>query len=134
MDLFSEVVDRSNDEYEAYRVKMYGEPGREKLEEVFNLMMGDMRGRVVLQRWMRSHAFELVEETIDNEMSALSAEFKTTTRKITPSYIKSWSFEGNVATVIGKQCPCLLRIIKIAAESNKSFKNSKKDTSVVSIC
>jgi hypothetical protein len=27
MDLFSEVVDRSNDKYEAYRVKMYGEPG-----------------------------------------------------------------------------------------------------------
>jgi hypothetical protein len=133
MDLFSEVIDISNDEYKAYRMKMYGEPGQEKLEEVFNLMMRDMRGRIVLQRWMRSHAFKLVKETIDNKMSALSAKFNITTCKITPSYIKSWSFEGNVATVIGKQCPCLLRIIMIAAESNKSFKNSKKDTSVVSI-
>jgi hypothetical protein len=42
MDLFAEVVDRSNDEYEAYRAKMYGEAGQEKLEEVFNLMIGDM--------------------------------------------------------------------------------------------
>jgi len=83
---------------------------------------------------MRSHAFDLVEEAINGEMSALSAKFNTTPRKITPLYIKSWSFEGNVATVIGKQCPCLLRIIKIAAESNKSLKNSKKDTSVVGIC
>ena len=134
MDLFAEVVDKSNGEYEAYRVKMYGEPGRQKLEEVFNLMMKDMRGRVVLQKWIRSHAFESVEEAINGEITALSAEFNTTTHRITPSYIKSWSFEGHVATVIGKRCPCLLRIIKIAAESNKSFKNSNKDTSVVSIC
>jgi hypothetical protein len=102
MDLFAEVVDRSNDKYEAYRVKMYREPGREKLEEVLNLMMDDMRGRVVLRRWMSSHAFALVEEAIDNEMSALSTQFNMTTRQITPSYIRSWSFEGNVATVIGK--------------------------------
>ena len=134
MDLFAELIDKSNGEYEAYRVKMYGEPGRQKLEEVFNLMMKDMRGHVVLQKWIRSHAFESVEEAINGEITALSAEFNTTTHKITPSYIKSWSFEGHVATVIGKQCPCLLRIIKIAAESNKSFKNSNKDTSVVSIC
>ena len=134
MDLFAEVADKSNDEYEAYRVKMYGEPGREKLEEVLNLMMDDLRGRVVLRRWMSSHAFELVEQAIDNEMSCLSTQFNTTTRQITPSYIRLWSFEGNVATVIGKQCPSLLRIIRIAAESKKSSKNSKKDTSVVSIC
>jgi hypothetical protein len=80
------------------------------------------------------HPFNLVKEAINSEMSVPSAEFNTTTHKITPSYIKSWSFEGNVATVIGKQCPCLLKIIKIAAESNKSLKNSKKDTLVVSIC
>jgi len=83
---------------------------------------------------MRPHPFNLVEEAINSEMSVPSAEFNTTTHKITPSYIKSWSFEGNVATVISKQCPCLLKIIKIAAESNKSLKNSKKDTSVVGIC
>jgi hypothetical protein len=126
MDLFAEVADKSNDEYEAYRVKMYGEPGREKLEEVLNLMMDDLRGRVVLRRWMSSHAFELVEQAIDNEMSCLSTQFNTTTRQITPSYIRLWSFEGNVATVIGSNAHHCLELSGLRLSQRSRPKTQRK--------
>jgi hypothetical protein len=134
LDLVTKIVDNSNTEYCNYRIKMYKDSGRYKLERILDMIMNDVRGKVILLDWIRPHALWQVRETVSNEMDVLTSQLHTTTNTITPNYLMTWTLQDNVEHVVGVKTPSLLSIIHAASCTKRSLeKNKKKDTLSVSL-
>ena len=129
MDLFAVLVNTNIGEHEHYRGKLYAEMTKHELVMVSDLTWADLRGKNVLSDWMKPRPFAQVQGTLSDEMGSLSAELNTTTGEITPNYLSSWSLDTSVGSVVHVQAPTLLAIVHTAAQSTKSLKNTKKDTS-----
>jgi hypothetical protein len=59
-------------------------------------------------------------------MHSLSAEFNPTTGEITPNYLRGWSLETIVGSVVRIQAPTLLTMVHTTAQSTKSFKKKQE--------
>ena len=117
LNLIVEVVVESCPEHDHYRQKVYNDNNKHKLENILDMIMDDVRGRIVLLEWMRPHALQQVHDTVYNKMDALTSELHTTTNTITPEYLMSWSLKANVEDIVDTNTPCLLGLIDIASQT-----------------
>jgi hypothetical protein len=133
LNLIVEVVNESCPEHNHYHQKMYNNNNKHKLENTLDMIMDDVRGRIVLLEWMRPHTLQQVHDTIYNKMDALTLESHTMTNTITPKYLMSWSLKANVEDIVDPNTPCLLGLINIASQTQNSLeKSKKKSTTAVS--
>ena len=119
-DLILAILDGSNEKYGGYQNEFYKKDNK-KLDEFLDLVLSNETGNRKLQKWMESHALDLVYKKVKEEMDNVQcAERLPGTEAITPTFIEDFGRSDS------ERAPFLTRILLTLAASETAAAKGKK--------
>jgi hypothetical protein len=125
LNLISDILDPSQDEYEQYRSQWFSLAWCSKLSDLLDSIFAHPKGRDLVLQWMQPHALEFICSTIVSEMDLVTKELSLPgVEHVLTDFISNWSLK-RVIEPATRLCPSLIRILEAAAQTGEAKRKNK---------
>ncbi|KAG1842680.1 hypothetical protein C8R48DRAFT_780951 [Suillus tomentosus] len=78
-----------------------------KLEQMFDRLFADSRGRARMLEWFHPHAVAYISLTVSNEMDAVKEALRGTLDSVTPQFLSTWDLSTTIQDKVALKAPIL---------------------------
>ena len=117
------LISGNSNDLATFRSSFYSVTNKTHLEELFNTIWVDEKGRETFKAWMKPHALDLVCDDIHQEMECAKPSLFMNVEEVTPDFISTWDIHA-IMGPISKITPSWSAVLKAATEK-KDQKDEK---------
>lgn len=95
------------------------------MRTILDLWWDNTDGQEQLKAWMKTRAIDLVEETVSEEMDALTKKLRFRLQDATPEHLLQFRLDTHIEPVIKVNSPTIFRIVRRALQTDRAVRKNK---------